>query len=192
MSPGNEEKWSGVMPQEAKQLLLEKSEISLWLDCYDDIFSDFDSRPFTQRSLSQDFLGEAKRASRDKELGKIELALLIPHNLRNQSHESLIRKRLLNHFKKHKESVHSEKMKMVKEGMLFVAIGIAVMFSAVLLVYNNQENLFSKSMLIILEPAGWFFFWEGLRQVLIESRTKNADIDFYDKMSRCDIRFLSY
>ena len=49
--------------------LLKKSEISLSLDNYDDIFSDFDPRPFSQRALSDDFLIEAKKASRDKVSG---------------------------------------------------------------------------------------------------------------------------
>ena len=34
-----------------KQKLLEISEISLLLDSYDDIFSDFDQRPYAQRAL---------------------------------------------------------------------------------------------------------------------------------------------
>lgn len=46
---------------EETEKILEMSEISIWLDNYDDIFSDFDPRPYSQRSLSDDFLAEAKK-----------------------------------------------------------------------------------------------------------------------------------
>ena len=192
MAVRKKEDLGGIMPKGAEHLLLQKSEISLWLDSYDDIFSDFDSRPYTNRALSQDFLEEAKRASRDKDIGRIELALLIPKKGRKRKHENLIRKRLLNHFGKHREMVRLEKAKMVKEGSVFAIVGVIVMFTAVMLVYFNHENFLSNSMLVLLEPAGWFFFWEGLREILLESRVKNQDIEFYNKMSKCYIRFLSY
>ncbi|PIU76093.1 hypothetical protein COS75_00785, partial [Candidatus Pacearchaeota archaeon CG06_land_8_20_14_3_00_35_12] len=82
-----------------KQKLLQMSEISLWLDHYDDIFSDFDPRPFSQRALSDDFLLEAKRASKEKISGAIEMQFLIPHDKRNKELENTIKKRLHDHFK---------------------------------------------------------------------------------------------
>ena len=48
------------MSDEEKQKILEMSEISLILDTYDDMFSSFDPRPYSQRALSEDFLSEAK------------------------------------------------------------------------------------------------------------------------------------
>jgi hypothetical protein len=36
-------------------------EISIWLDSYNDIFSDFDSRPFSERTVSDDFLSEVRK-----------------------------------------------------------------------------------------------------------------------------------
>ena len=64
------------------QKLLGLSNISLSLNSYDDIFSGFDPRPYSQRALSDDFLAESKRASRDKELDGVELIFLIhlPNN----------------------------------------------------------------------------------------------------------------
>ena len=53
--------------------------VSLWLDTYEDIFSDFDPHPFGQRALSEDFLAEAKRAVRDRRDEVPELRLLVPH-----------------------------------------------------------------------------------------------------------------
>ena len=84
-----------------KRKLLEESEISLIINSYDDIFSDFDPRPYTQRSLSVDMLDELKRASRDKASGQTELKFLIPKDLRKESDEIQIKKRLREHFKRH-------------------------------------------------------------------------------------------
>ena len=36
------------------------ADISLWLDDYDDLFSDFDSRNYLKRRVSEDFLEELK------------------------------------------------------------------------------------------------------------------------------------
>ena len=38
----------------------EKAEVGLRLEKYDDIFSDFDVRPYSARALSVDFLEEIK------------------------------------------------------------------------------------------------------------------------------------
>src|SRR5690349_704077 len=48
-----------------QKALLIKSELSIWLDTYDDIFSDFDPRPLNERALSDDFLSEARKMARD-------------------------------------------------------------------------------------------------------------------------------
>ena len=49
-----------------KKVLLSKSELSIWLDSYDDIYSDFDSRQYLKRRVSEDFLYELKNAFRYK------------------------------------------------------------------------------------------------------------------------------
>ena len=41
-------------------------DIPLVLDSYDDIFSDFDPRPYSERAMSGDFLLECKKASAEK------------------------------------------------------------------------------------------------------------------------------
>ncbi len=74
-----------------KETLLKASEISIILDTYDDIFSDFDPRPYSERALSDDFLIEANKASRDKASGQIELIFLIPQKMRNIESENLIK-----------------------------------------------------------------------------------------------------
>jgi hypothetical protein len=175
---------------EEAQILLAMSEIALQLDTYDDIFSDFDPRPFTNRSLSIDFLEEAKRASRDLPFGSIELKLLIPNGVRSIGKEALIRKRLREHFKKHSDQTKQELNSMIRQGALFVLIGLILMFFASYILFIGHANLLGSFIIVLLEPGGWFFFWEGLDQIIFESKKKRPDADFYKKMSECRVTFL--
>ena len=167
-------------------------KISLMLDDYNDIFSDFDPRPNLVRMLSVDFLDEIKRATRDKKEG-LELNFLIPQHLREIKEEVIIKKRLKNHFKKHYEASKQEVKSVVREGILFVAFGVILMFLATYVLFTFKESTFLTTFLVvILEPAGWFLFWEGLDLIIFEPKKKNPDLSFYKKMSKAVINFNSY
>lgn len=171
--------------------LLKLSEISLWLDTYDDIFSDFDPRPYNERALSVDFLEEAKRASMDKITG-IDLKLLIKKRLRNETNERLIKKKLKNHFKRHHQLLVKDKSKVVRRGSFFIIFGIIMMVAASIVLFENKSTLFDKFLIVLLEPASWFLFWEGMNQIVFESNKVNPDLEFYRKMTNCKIEFVSY
>jgi hypothetical protein len=74
-------------------------EISIWLDSYNDIFSDFDSRPFSERTVSDDFLSEVRKVCDEKSRDKIHLKLSVPEKMRNTDDEKIIIKRLHLYFK---------------------------------------------------------------------------------------------
>lgn len=172
---------------------LKMSDIPLWLDRYNDIFSEFDSRPYSQRALSTDFLFEARKASRDKEAGKIELKLFMPKEKRDLPAEGVIVRRLKEHFKKHYNLIHDEQHAIFNKGMMFTIIGIVLMFSASLIIFRaTGRSLFINFIIIMLEPAGWFLFWEGLNHVFFESKHVKPKLDFYKKMAECKISFWSY
>ena len=167
-------------------------KISLMLDDYNDIFSDFVPRSHLVRMLSVDFLDEIKRATRDKKEG-LELNFLIPQHLREIKEEVIIKKRLKNHFKKHYEASKQEVKSVVREGILFVAFGVILMFLATYVLFTFKESTFLTTFLVvILEPAGWFLFWEGLDLIIFEPKKKNPDLSFYKKMSKAVINFNSY
>lgn len=181
------------MKKEVKQKLLELSKISLWLDDYNDIFSDFDSRPYEQRALSDDFILEAKKASRDKVSGNIELNLLVPKRKRNSHHENVIKKRLRDHFKKHHTLFHEEIRKVIQQGAGFILLGIVLMFISTFIFFEYpHKNISMDFLVVILQPAGWFLFWEGLNLIIFESKNKKPESDFYHKMSVCEVHFMSY
>lgn len=169
------------------------SPVTLALDDYDDIFSDFDPRPYSQRSLSDDFLNEAKKATRDNE-NKVELMMLIPKNKRNPHQEHIIKKRLREHFVRH-ANLEQEKMKKIMlNGLIFIVLGTIVML---IKTYFQFSGLIDASFLVAfiavwIDAPGWFLIWEGLHLIVFESKEKMPEAEFYMKMSDCDINFVSY
>lgn len=166
--------------------------ISLMLDEYNDLFSDFDPRPNSKRSLSDDFLDELARASYDKKY-PIHLELMLPKRIRRQKMEQVIKKRLSSHFQKHFNMHKNDRSKIVKKGMKFWFAGFLFMLFTTYLHYTFLNPKFYQSFLIILlEPAGWFSFWEGLNLIFFESQEESKQYYFYEKMSKAKIKFKNY
>ncbi len=178
--------------REEQKKLLQKSEVSLWLDHYDDIFSDFDPRPYHQRSLSDDFLFEARKATREINPGMLQLRFLQPALLRDSKHEELIKRRLKDHFKKHAQIEAEKQKKIVEVGAGMAVLGMTLLVSAAYIVYSQPANLMLEIMLVILEPAGWFTAWTGLDQIFYEARKQKPEVEFYQKMAKAEIVFDSY
>ena len=99
--------------------LLDKAHISLILDGYDALFSDFDPRPYPERAISDDFLVEAKRAIREAEPGTLEMRFLIPKHLKNAHEEEIIRDRLHHYFHKQSLQITKETRGLVRNGAFF-------------------------------------------------------------------------
>ena len=177
-----------------KEKLLKMSEISIVLDTYDDIFSDFDPRPYIYRALSDDFLIEIKKAVRDKPSGIIELKLLMPSDKRKLDQENLVKRRLRDHFKKHYLQMINEVGYIKRKAIGMIILGIALMICAAFVSYYFLENgkFISHLLIVLLEPAGWFIFWTGLDQIFYEIKDKKPGLDFYEKMSQAEIWFYDY
>jgi hypothetical protein len=175
------------------QSVKETCEITLRLDQYDDIFSDFDMRPYSKRALSIDFLDEIKRASVDKSDDGIELILNAPEKERNESHENTIKERLDAHFKRHFNLESKEKQRVVRLGITMVVLGVICMIAATLVMFEDpSQNLFLSFLVVFLEPAAWFLLWEGMDQLIFNSKNINPELDFYRKMAESRIHFQSY
>jgi hypothetical protein len=173
--------------------LLNKSEISLWLDNYNDIFSDFDPRPYAHRALSQDLLDEAKRATREAPSG-IELRFLIPNTQRNLQHEFMIKKRLREHFKKHAAQLEDDYKQMRKKGVILTVIGMILLAAATFLYMNNNNQWWNAFLVVLFEPAGWFTVWIGLEKAfaVYESKEHKFNRQFYQKMTKAEFKFEGY
>lgn len=181
----------GEIKEERLRDELEQASISLILDTYDDIFSDFDPRPYGERALSDDFLIECNRAARDKVEGGFELVLSMPRNKRSINDELRIKKRLIEHFRKHAMSKEIEVKKIKNEGLRWIGIGSSLMLALTFL-ETFAKGFLINLLIIIMEPASWFSFWEGLGKIFIDSKAKQPDVDFYKKMASARIVFRSY
>jgi len=176
--------------EKLKQTLLQKSQISILLKSYDDIFSSFDPRPYNSRALSDDFLLEAKKAARDKE-GNLQLDFLMKKSDRKLELEILIKKRLREHFRKHVLLAKEEIIKTKREGMYMAVGGVLMLIVAATIAYYMNKGFILTLLLILLEPAGWFTAWTGLDQLYYTAKAKEPEAEFYDKMVAAEIIFNS-
>jgi hypothetical protein len=174
----------------AKKRKLGASEIGFLIDDYDYIFSDFDPRPYSSRALSDDFLVETRKASKEKKSGNIQLSFLIPKKNRVPKDEEIIRKRLLAHFEKHEQQSKMEYKKLIKQGLFYLTFGMIIMFTAGFILFKFPgQNFIESFFVLMLEPAGWFLFWSGLDLIVFKSKEKKPSMEFYKKMAKADIHF---
>ncbi len=161
--------------------------IPLVLDSYDDIFSDFDPRPYSNKALSGDFLLECKKASMDKN-GRIKMRFFLPKSRRNSLEEIKIKKRLKEHFNKHLREKKREIRKIKLIGLFWAVLGSAMMVSSALL-FGMPASFPIRLLETLVQPAGWFFLWEGLAKILITPKERLPEYHFYKKMSDSQVSF---
>ena len=171
--------------------LLKKTKISLWLDEYDNIFSDFDPRSFSQRSLSDDFLNEAKKVVYEGKPGVFDLTFLVPLNKRNHATENIIKSKLHSHFKKKLAHLQKEHTNYIKKGILLIILGAIFMFVATI-VAGWENNFIFNFLRVVLEPSGWFMSWYGLDHIFYLSKENRQELEFNKKMAHAEINFDSY
>ncbi len=181
----------GIKEDEIREGIQEHRNIPLILNSYEDIFSSFDPRPFTERALSDDFLIECKRAVRDKDDSGVELILSMPKLKRSFSDEFKIKRRLKDHFKKHFLEKEKEMKGIKRQGFIWIIIGSTLLFTNTFI--RTYPSGFLLNMLsLLMEPASWFSFWEGLAKVFIYAKKDVPDFDVYKKMSNVEIIFRGY
>lgn len=172
--------------------LLGIAELSIWLDRYEDIYSDFDSRPFSERTLSDDFIIEAKKMGKEKLTGTIELKLLMPEQQRQKSTEDIIIKNLHMHFKRYAHQLKVEMKNAKIKGIWLSVLGMSIMVGEVYLAEFSGKTFSMNALRVILQPAGWFFAWTGFDHIFYISRKKIAEFEFMNRMAHAEIKFLSF
>lgn len=190
------EKTPIVKPEKKQEYVVlkdsrQKAKISLWLDDYDNLFSDFDPRSFSHRELSDDFLNEAMKFTTEAEFGKIILIFLIPTSKRNITLEKVVKVRMHNEFQKRLNHLAKEKKKMRRKGYSLGLFGVLLMIMATV-VASYGQGIFFKILLVILEPAGWFTAWYGLDHIFYFSQEEKRKFEFYHKLSEAEFKFDVY
>ena len=176
----------------SKQSLLKLAEISILLNSYNDIFSAFDPSEYSERTLSDDFIIQAKNFSKTKGGNKLSLKLLLPALERNEQDEKITTKRLHVHFKDAYRQVASEVKKTKRKGIILTIIGIVLMLTASYLSFMQPDKYHVHFLIVLCEPAGWFLLWAGLDHLMYQSKSTKKDFNFYSKMTKSEIKFFTY
>jgi hypothetical protein len=161
-------------------------DILLGINSYEDIFSDFDPRPYSLKALSGDFLSECKKVSEDKK--QVNLKFLIPKKERNLKDEAKIKRRLKEHFKKHTRIKKKKIFDTRLFGFIWFVLGCIMMIMCAFFL-NYKGPFWFNIVITIASPSGWFFLWEGLGKILIKAKEDIPDYVFNKKMANAEIIF---
>ncbi len=166
-------------------------ELSIWLDTYDDLYSDFDSRHFSRRLVSEDFLHELKRNAKEIREPVTDLVLHIPAAARQLQVEAGIIQSLNTYFQNQYLSIKSEISQFRRRGLMLTLLGFVLLIAAAYLHYIDAASFLFSAIRVILEPGGWFLIWNGLETLIYDMRAKKVQYDFLEKLNGCRIRFVA-
>jgi hypothetical protein len=166
-------------------------DLSIWIDAYSDIFSDFDPRLLSERNISDDFLYEIKRVCSENDFSISLFKLLVPAALRDEAKEAVITRRLHEFFRKKDLLIKSQLKGVKRSGLLIAFSGILLLIGAGYISYLKLSNFFMHVLIIVTEPAGWYLIWTGIESVRDSSKSKKSDFAFFSKMAKSKIVFLS-
>jgi hypothetical protein len=172
--------------------LLKKSEhnISLIIDTYDDIFSDFDPRAFHERTLSEDFLVEVRRRYIPGKKGGLEVRFIVPDAARDVKVETMIKRRLKSYFKE-EENFASRKIKSKRRrGYVYIVFGSCLLFVTAYLGFSYPTNFGAKITELLFAPAAWFGMWTGIEKVIEHDETLEAQDELDKKLSEGNFIFV--
>jgi len=173
-----------------KQRLDDINAISIAIDSYDDIFSDFDPRDIAQRDLSEDFISELMTRHRQDPKGKYNVLLVAPKAIADQSLEKKIITRLNRYF----HVKHSQYSRAVKDlrlkGLVYIVAGTAILIALALATYYGRLSSLTLEFLgILFMPLGWFGIWEGFSKIVDIPFKLESDTDLYKKLSKASYKF---
>jgi hypothetical protein len=66
------------------------------------------------------------------------------------------------------------------------------MFIGVLFHYLLGYTVIAEVLVTLFEPLGWFMMFFGFDTAFYTARAKKPELDFYAKMSKAEISFVSY
>lgn len=171
--------------------LTENPEISIWIDKYDDVFSDFDSRPYDERALSDDFLSEIKKMVGNHGKNNVTLTFRLMSDERDHHTENIIMNNIRDHFQKLAGEVKEEMNSIRNKGYWMTGGGFALSIALIFLSASLEEIKYVNHIPMVLEPIAWFTTWTGLDHIFQLSQKGKPTYDFNKKMVNSVIRFLS-
>ena len=168
-----------------------ETAISFWLDDFDDIYSDFDSRHYLKRRISEDFLHEVVLSLHHKEIKSNDLVLFLPSKKRNLEVELNITSSLTSYFQK-QYSLHKEQyQKTFRKGIYMLLSGIVLMIVNFFLSYKYRQSVALSLLRVLAEPGSWFLIWAGLDTLYYDLSVIRKERDQFGLLSQIKIHFHS-
>ncbi|MBF0483123.1 MAG: hypothetical protein HQL25_00305 [Candidatus Omnitrophica bacterium] len=165
-------------------------EIAIVIDTWDDIFSDFDPRPLSERTVSGDFIDELKKRYIEKRSGDFCITLYAPLVLKNKESEKIVTIRLKQHFRQRFLQMKKGMMVIRIQGMVFALVGICALGFLTLATYFKWfHDLIIQILGIFLMPLGWFGVWEGFSKIIDTSPVVLQDKQLFEKLSNATYLF---
>ncbi len=161
----------------------EQLNISIIIDTYDDIFSDFDPRPYHERALSEDFVAEVRRRHVPHKKGGLEVRFLVPDRVRDQKSEAIIKRRLKYYFKDEEKVIEKHINDRRRRGYMYISFGALVLTTITIVGVNYPDNLPVKVIELLLAPAGWFGMWEGIGKVIEREENFESERALFRQLS---------
>ena len=167
------------------------AELSLWLDYYDDIYSDFDSRNYLKRRISDDFIFELRNAMKDMKNKFTDIVLLLPEEKRDRLNEKNLSESLKNYFIAQFRIQSDYCRHKFNQGILFGAAGILLMIMNSIISYQGINTLPVIVLRVLMEPAGWFLLWASFDSLFYEWKEMRKESKFYRDLAEVNIQFRS-
>ena len=167
------------------------TQLELWLDSYSDIYSDFDSRLYSKRRISEDFIRELKYGLAHNEGFITDLIFLLPEEQRNHASEPLIIESLYAFFNGKQYSL--EKLVRKKKWSAWVLLlgGMVLMWMDALIAGRLAPSVTAQFLRVLLQPAGWFFLWTAMQTLFYDLRQHSAERKFYTELAGVKCHFRS-
>ena len=165
-------------------------DISIAIDSWDDVFSDFDPSPLEQRILSEDFLLELKKRYRETQRGNFIITIYAPLSLKDEASERIISKRLKQYFKFRHLEIQRDINEARRKGVIFIVVGMFFLANLTMVTYFKMlTSLVIDLLSIIVMPLGWFCVWEGFSRIIEPSPLLKQDLELFGKLSRASFKF---
>ena len=168
----------------------ELREVAIAIDTWDDVFSDFDPSPLSERTLSEDFIIELKQRYRETSRGDFIITICAPQSLNDKKSEKTVAKRLKRHFLHQALLRKKENIRTRIRGIIFVICGIGFLTFLTLITYYKMFNdLVIDIISIVLMPLGWFGIWEGFSKIVDIKPAVMQDQMFCEKLAKAQYKF---
>jgi hypothetical protein len=167
-------------------------DISIWLDKYEDLFSNFDAANLKARALSNSFLAEIHKLVHAGEAGNIELKFNIMLDQPNAEAETFITENIHSYFARRAETARYDKRVILRRGWIYTILGFAINTILIALGQTWDTELAVKGVELMATPIGWFLVWNGLDLVFVQAKKEQPVIDFNQKMTTAKLTFISF